>query len=82
MVGDAAALVVWTTTPWTLLANTGVAVHPELTYAVVDGMVVAEELVEAVFGDRGGDHPPDARARPDRASVPPTLRRRARTARQ
>ena len=40
----------WTTTPWTLLANTGVAVHPELTYAVVDGMVVAEDLVEAVFG--------------------------------
>jgi len=45
------ALVAWTTTPWTLLSNTGLAVHPDLTYAVVDGMVVAEALVEAVFGD-------------------------------
>ena len=44
-------LAVWTTTPWTLLSNTGVAVNPELTYAVVDGMVVAEELVDAVFGE-------------------------------
>ncbi len=42
---------VWTTTPWTLLSNTGVAVNPELTYAVVDGHVVAEELVDAVFGE-------------------------------
>ncbi|HEY3942622.1 MAG TPA: isoleucine--tRNA ligase [Acidimicrobiales bacterium] len=51
-VSDAAPryLLVWTTTPWTLLSNTGVAVNPELTYAVVDGMVVAEDLVEAVFG--------------------------------
>jgi isoleucyl-tRNA synthetase len=51
LVGDATALVVWTTTPWTLPSNTGVAVHPDLTYAVVDGMVVAEALVEAVFGE-------------------------------
>ena len=41
----------WTTTPWTLLSNTGVAVNPDLTYAVVDGMVVADELVDAVFGE-------------------------------
>jgi len=46
----ATSLVVWTTTPWTLPANTGVAVNPELTYVVVDGMVVAEDRVEAVFG--------------------------------
>jgi isoleucyl-tRNA synthetase len=51
VVGDATALVVWTTTPWTLLSNTGVAVNPELTYAVVDGMIMAEELVDAVLGD-------------------------------
>ena len=49
--GGATSLVVWTTTPWTLPANTGVAVHPDLTYAVVDGMVVAEDLVADVFGD-------------------------------
>ena len=42
---------VWTTTPWTLLSNTGVAVNPELVYAVVDGVVVAEALVDAVMGE-------------------------------
>jgi len=44
-------LVVWTTTPWTLLSNVAVAINPEITYAVVDGMVVAASLVEAVFGE-------------------------------
>jgi isoleucyl-tRNA synthetase len=29
-----AAIVIWTTTPWTLPANLGVAVHPEFTYVV------------------------------------------------
>ncbi len=51
VVGDATSLVIWTTTPWTLLSNTGVAVRPDLTYAVVDGQVVAEPLVGDVFGD-------------------------------
>ncbi|HVB71604.1 MAG TPA: isoleucine--tRNA ligase [Acidimicrobiales bacterium] len=43
-------LVVWTTTPWTLLSNVAVAVNPEVTYAVVGGYVVAASLVESVFG--------------------------------
>ncbi|MGH8978743.1 MAG: isoleucine--tRNA ligase [Acidimicrobiia bacterium] len=30
------ALVLWTTTPWTLAANVAAAVHPELTYEEVD----------------------------------------------
>jgi isoleucyl-tRNA synthetase len=50
VVAEAEALVIWTTTPWTLLSNTGVAVNPELTYAVVDGLIVAEDLVDAVLG--------------------------------
>ena len=49
--GPAEWLAVWTTTPWTLLSNTGVAVNPELTYAVVDGVVVADDLVDAVMGE-------------------------------
>jgi isoleucyl-tRNA synthetase len=49
--GGADRLVVWTTTPWTLLSNTGVSVNPELTYAVVDGAIVALDLVESVFGE-------------------------------
>lgn len=34
-------LLVWTTTPWTLTSNTGVAVHPDLTYVKVknDGAI-------------------------------------------
>ena len=51
-----AALLVWTTTPWTLVSNTAVAVKPSAVYAVVrtaedETLVVAEELVPALFGD-------------------------------
>jgi isoleucyl-tRNA synthetase len=50
-----AALLVWTTTPWTLISNTAVAVHPDVQYDVVrvgeDVLVVAEPLVGKVFGD-------------------------------
>jgi isoleucyl-tRNA synthetase len=51
-----ANLLVWTTTPWTLVSNTAVAVHPDVTYVVaqlgIDGpsYVVAEPLLEAVLG--------------------------------
>ena len=51
VVGDAEWLAVWTTTPWTLLSNTGVAVNPGLTYAVVDQTLVADELVDEVMGE-------------------------------
>ncbi len=50
-VAGAEWLAVWTTTPWTLLSNTGVAVNPDLIYAVVDQTLVADELVDAVFGE-------------------------------
>jgi len=48
--GGATHLIVWTTTPWTLLSNVAVAANPDVTYAVVDGHVVAASLVEQVFG--------------------------------
>jgi isoleucyl-tRNA synthetase len=48
-------LLVWTTTPWTLVANTAVAVHPDVTYVVARArqgtFVVAEPLVGTVLGD-------------------------------
>jgi isoleucyl-tRNA synthetase len=50
-------LVVWTTTPWTLVSNVGAAVGPEITYARVrdpEGgrdLVLAESRVAAVLGD-------------------------------
>jgi isoleucyl-tRNA synthetase len=34
-VGDGLYLVAWTTTPWTTIANVGLAVHPDLHYKVV-----------------------------------------------
>jgi isoleucyl-tRNA synthetase len=54
-----AALLVWTTTPWTLISNTAVAVHPDVTYDVVrvdnggasELLVVADPLVGKVFGE-------------------------------
>jgi isoleucyl-tRNA synthetase len=45
------ALVAWTTTPWTLVSNTGAAVGPDLEYAVVGGAIVAADLVTEVFGE-------------------------------
>jgi isoleucyl-tRNA synthetase len=49
--GGATHLAVWTTTPWTLLSNVAVAVNPEVTYGVVDGVIVAEVLATTVFGE-------------------------------
>ena len=50
-----ADLLVWTTTPWTLISNTAVAVNPEVDYVVVrrgdDTFVVAHPLLSKVLGD-------------------------------
>jgi isoleucyl-tRNA synthetase len=54
------SLLVWTTTPWTLPANVAVAVHPDVEYVTVERdlpeggaekLVLAQALVETVFGD-------------------------------
>ena len=50
-----AALLVWTTTPWTLVSNTAVAAHPDVDYVVAtDGLeklVVAEPLLGKALGE-------------------------------
>jgi isoleucyl-tRNA synthetase len=58
-----AALLVWTTTPWTLVSNTAIAVHPEVTYVVAkvttvkdevsssEVLIVAENLTSALTGE-------------------------------
>ncbi|HSK26248.1 MAG TPA: isoleucine--tRNA ligase [Jiangellales bacterium] len=49
-----AALLVWTTTPWTLVSNTAVAVHPDVEYVVAESpdggerLVVAEPLLDVL----------------------------------
>jgi isoleucyl-tRNA synthetase len=55
-------LLVWTTTPWTLVSNAAVAVDPELTYVRAKAgplerpVVLAEALVERVLGSgQNGD---------------------------
>lgn len=57
-----ATLLVWTTTPWTLVSNTAVAVHPEVTYVKASNgnetLVVAEPLFEALLGSHGDDDAP------------------------
>jgi isoleucyl-tRNA synthetase len=52
-------LLIWTTTPWTLVSNAAVAVDPELTYVRAKAgpleapVVLAESLVERVLGTEG-----------------------------
>ncbi|HET7482378.1 MAG TPA: isoleucine--tRNA ligase [Actinomycetota bacterium] len=57
------ALLVWTTTPWTLLANMAVAAGPYITYAEVDDpglpgkrLIVAADAVERLFGENTKVH--------------------------
>ncbi len=48
-----ASLLVWTTTPWTLVSNTAVAVHPDVVYSVVktpDGQQLVTYLGGAASG--------------------------------
>jgi len=55
-----ASFLVWTTTPWTLVSNTAIAVHPDVEYVVVEVtidensevLVVAEALLESVKGEK------------------------------
>ncbi|HVX38133.1 MAG TPA: class I tRNA ligase family protein, partial [Gemmatimonadaceae bacterium] len=65
LVDDAGApsgrrILVWTTTPWTLVSNAALAVHPELAYVEVmrreEGkdkrtLILAESRIRAVLGD-------------------------------
>lgn len=54
-----ASVLIWTTTPWTLVSNGLVAANPDLTYVTAtattesgtETLVVAEVLLEKVFGD-------------------------------
>ena len=53
--GEDEYFLVWTTTPWTLLANVALCVNPDLTYVKVESMgykfILCESLVSKVLGD-------------------------------
>ena len=52
LAGRKVFVLIWTTTPWTLPANLGIAVHPDFEYSAFEYgdevYIVASELVEAV----------------------------------
>jgi isoleucyl-tRNA synthetase len=51
---------VWTTTPWTLVSNTAIAVHPDVEYVAIEVtedettevLVVAQNLMDSVKGEK------------------------------
>ena len=51
------SLLIWTTTPWTLVSNAAVAANPRVDYATVEKggekLVIAADLLEKVFGENG-----------------------------
>ncbi len=56
-----AALVIWTTTPWTLPANLAIVAHPQMAYVAVpnprdpgEHLIVAKELLESFAKAIGG----------------------------
>ncbi|MDQ4001258.1 MAG: isoleucine--tRNA ligase [Actinomycetota bacterium] len=50
------SLLVWTTTPWTLISNSAVVANPEVEYATVrtngENLIMACELLDKVLGER------------------------------
>src|SRR3954452_23236190 len=59
--GKRLALVIWTTTPWTLPANLAIVAHPDLTYVAFPNpkdageyLIVAQSLAPAVVAAIGG----------------------------
>ncbi|GLB39107.1 putative class-I aminoacyl-tRNA synthetase family protein [Lyophyllum shimeji] len=80
-------LLVWTTTPWTLTANMGIAVHPDLTYSILRStgkesgiVIVAKERMIAladilgpydILGDVQGSDLVDVHYTPIFASLGP-----------
>lgn len=66
LAGRKVYVLIWTTTPWTLPANLGIAVHPDFEYSAFEHddevYIVASELLEAVaekcgLGKREGEPP-------------------------
>jgi len=54
-------IIIWTTTPWTIPANLGISVNPNLTYVVVEAaglkFLVAKDLLESVTNELGWEEP-------------------------
>jgi isoleucyl-tRNA synthetase len=61
LAGRKVFVLIWTTTPWTLPANLGIAVHPDFEYSAFEHgeevYIVASDLVEAVAAKCGFSEP-------------------------
>lgn len=58
--GENSFLVIWTTTPWTLIANAAVSVHPEFSYYYINtekgNLIIARDLLFRVLSTCGIDN--------------------------
>lgn len=61
VIEEGVKIIIWTTTPWTIPANLGISLHPQLNYVVVavenDKFLIAEALLESVTETLGWDDP-------------------------
>ncbi|HLR80280.1 MAG TPA: isoleucine--tRNA ligase [Bacillota bacterium] len=61
LLDDDVKFIIWTTTPWTLPANLGISLHPDLDYVVVqvddEKYVVAESLLGSVSKELEWENP-------------------------
>jgi isoleucyl-tRNA synthetase len=59
LIDEPAYLLIWTTTPWTLMANVAVAVHPELIYSYIKtdkgDLIIAKDLLNYTLARIGID---------------------------
>jgi isoleucyl-tRNA synthetase len=60
---DRTSIVIWTTTPWTLVANKAICVHPRFIYRFIKTpageLIIAQDLIEAcmkAFGYKSSDY--------------------------
>ena len=60
VIPEDAFVIIWTTTPWTLPANTGISLHPEFDYLLLqvenEKYVIAKGLLENVAAEAGWEH--------------------------
>ncbi|MEK3800189.1 isoleucine--tRNA ligase [Peribacillus sp. FSL H8-0477] len=61
VIDEGVKIVIWTTTPWTIPANLGISLNPDLNYVVVavgeDKFLVAEALLEKAAEAIGWENP-------------------------
>ena len=78
--GSHVYILAWTTTPWTLPANTGLAVGPKIPYVLIQtfnpytyvpiNVVLAKALVSKYFTEKGAQAPPEGFAESDHKVLP------------